>query len=215
MRDTVELRRAIAILALCSFLIYLGGCTSNVVIPTAISTPPAPASPAPPSTLSAELNATSVFEGASIIHYWPLPIHNNGIPGQTTAQVLARFKSDVVGRGYTLVIILCGTNDILQNTPDLTTELTANLKAMGQIATAAGLQVVLSELPPATSNGVDLNATVAVVNASIARLAQEQGYLLVDYFTPMFGHPEYFSDGIHPNTEGYSVMEAALAAVLN
>ena len=187
---------------------------SNVVIPTAISTPPAPAS-ASPSTLSAKVNATSVFEGASIVHYWPLPINNNGIPGQTTAEVLARFKSDVVGQGYARVIILCGTNDILQSTPNLTTELTANLKVMGQIATAAGIQVVLSELPPVTSNGVDLNATIAAVNDSIAQLAQQQGYLLVDYFTPMYGHPEYFSDGIHPNAEGYSVMEAALAAVLN
>ena len=214
MRDTVELRRATAILAVCSFLIYSGGCTSNVVIPTAISTPLAPAS-ASPSTLNTEVNATSVFEGASIVHYWLLPINNKGIPGQTTAQILARFKSDVVGRGYARVIILCGTNDILQNTPNLTTELTANLKSMGQIATAAGIQVVLSELPPVTSNGVDLNATVAAVNASIAQLAQEQGYVVVDYFTPMFGHPEYFPDGIHPNAEGYSVMEAALAAVLN
>ena len=148
----VELRRASVIFAVCSFLIYSDGCMSNVVIPTAISTPPPPAS-ASPSTLSAELNATSVFEGASIIHYWPLPINNNGIPGQTTAQVLARFKSDVVGQGYARVIILCGTNDILQNTPNLTTEVAANLKAMGQIATAAGIQVVLSELPPETWNG--------------------------------------------------------------
>jgi lysophospholipase L1-like esterase len=187
---------------------------SNVVIPAAISAPAAPAS-ASPSNLSAEMNATSVFEGASIVHYWPLPIHNNGIPGQTTAQVLARFKSDAVGQGYARVIILCGTNDIVQNTPNLITELTANLKAMGQIATAAGIQVVLSELPPETWNGVDINATVVAVNASIAQLARDQGYLLVDYFTPMFGHPEYFPDGIHPNAEGYSVMEAALAAVLN
>jgi len=152
--------------------------------------------------------------GASIIQYWPMPLHNNGIAGQTTSEVLARFKSDVVGHGYVRVIILCGTNDILQSTPDLVAEATANLKAMAAIADAAGIEVVLSELPPAVSNGTDLSSTVAALNVSIAQLAATQGYLVVDYFTPMSGHPEYFVDGIHPNTAGYAVMEKALSAVV-
>ena len=151
-----------------------------------------------------------------MIQYWPLPINNDGIAGQTSGQVLARFKSDVLGKGYARVIILCGANDIIQSVPDLSTELAANLAAMGQIATAAGVQVVLSELPPLTLSGVSQNDTVTVINASIVKLAQQQGYLVVDYFTPMVGHPEYFqSDGIHPNTAGYTVMEAALAAVVH
>jgi lysophospholipase L1-like esterase len=152
--------------------------------------------------------------GASIVYYWPLPLHNAGIAGQTTAQVLERFKSDVLGHGYVRVVILCGTNDVLQHTPNLITEATDNLAAMAKIATNAGVEVVLSELPPAMSSGVDLNATISQLNASIAQLALQQGYLVVDYFTPMFGHPEFFLDGIHPNSAGYAVMAKALAAVV-
>ncbi len=174
---------------------------------------PAAAVP-PPTTFSPQLNSTSIFIGASIIQYWPMPLHNAGIAGQTTSQVLARFQSDVVGHGYVRVIILCGTNDILQNTPDLIAEATANLKAMTAIAESAGIEVVLSELPPALSGGTDLSSTVSALNASIAQLAATQGYLMVDYFTPMSGHPEYFVDGIHPTPAGYAVMEKALSAVV-
>ena len=170
--------------------------------------------PGLPETFNISLNNTSIFMGASIIQYWPLPLHNGGIAGQTTSEVLARFKSDVVGHGYERVIILCGTNDILNNSPNLTTEIAGNLKMMGEIATEAGLEVVLGELPPAVSAGVDLSPTISVVNAAIAQLAKEQGYLLVDYFSPMSGHPEFFSDGIHPNSAGYAVMEKALSAIV-
>jgi lysophospholipase L1-like esterase len=199
---------------------------SSVTIPTGIATPIATAAPitgttpiaasVPSGLLDPAINASAVFEGASTIQYWPLPIHNLGIAGQTSAEVLARFKTDVMGHGYARVIILCGANDISQSLPNVTTEVAANLAAMGQIATAAGIQVVLSELPPEYPNGVDMNAIVTAVNVSIVQLAQQQGYQLVDFYTPMYGHSEYLqSDGIHPTTAGYTVMEAALAAVLN
>lgn len=199
--------RASACLVAASILGSLFGCSSSTgasVNEPIVTT----------GTFSATLNRTSVFMGASIVQYWPLPMHNGGIAGQTTAQVLERFKSDVLGHGYVRVIILCGTNDVLQDTPNLITEATDNLRAMGKIATDAGIEVVLSELPPATSNGADLNPTISRLNASIAQLAHEQGYLLVDYFTPMSRHPEFFSDGIHPNATGYAVMEKALSAVV-
>jgi lysophospholipase L1-like esterase len=152
--------------------------------------------------------------GASIIQYWHLPLHNGGIGRQTTSEVLARFKSEVVGHGYERVIILCGTNDILQNTPNLVTEISANLKSMGEIATEAGLEFVLSELPPAVWAGMDLSSTISAVNAAIAQLAKEQGYLLVGYFSPMSGHPEFFLDGVHPSPAGYAAMEKALSAIV-
>ncbi len=168
----------------------------------------------PPETFSRELNSTSVFSGASIIQYWPLPIHNAGIAGETTSEVLTRFKTAVVGHGYLRVIVLCGTNDILQNKPNLVAEITANLRSMRQIAADAGIEVVLSQLPPATSGGVDLSPTIATVNAAIVSLAAEHGDLVVDFYTPLLGHPEYFPDGIHPNSAGYAVMEKALSATV-
>jgi hypothetical protein len=195
-------------LAVVSILNVVLGCGRGTV------STPVPVQVPPPTTFSQQLNDTSIFIGASIIQYWPMPLHNAGISGQTTSQVLARFKADVVGHGYARVIILCGTNDILQNTPNLIDEATANLKAMAAIADAAGIEVVLSELPPAVSNGTDLSSTVAALNASIAQLAATQRYLVVDYFTPMSGHPEYFVDGIHPTPAGYTVMEKALSAVV-
>lgn len=141
-------------------------------------------------------------------------MHNNGIGGQTTSGVLARFQANVIGQGYARVIILCGTNDALQNTPDLVAEATANLKVMARMARDAGIEVVLSQLPPIVLND-GATSKIQALNGSIAQLAAENGYLLVDYFTPMQGHPEYFNtDGIHPNATGYAVMEKALAAVV-
>jgi lysophospholipase L1-like esterase len=202
------MRRTSAFFAVALTLSGITGCSSSG------STSPINRPLGPPETFSIDLNRTSIFMGASIIQFWPLPLHNGGIGGQTTSEVLARFKSEVVGHGYERVIILCGTNDVLQNTPNLVTEISANLKSMGEIATEAGLEVVLSELPPAVWAGMDLSPTISAVNASIAQLAKEQGYLLVDYFSPMSGHPEFFPDGVHPSPTGYAVMEKALSAIV-
>jgi len=154
----------------------ISGCASN----TTSSDAPKP----PATTFSPDLNAFSVFVGASIIQYWPLPIHNAGVAGETTAKVLARFKATTTGHGYSRVILLCGTNDILANTPDLVTELTANLSAMEKIARDAGLEVVLSELPPIDFGTTDLTPQVIAVNASIMQLAIQRGDLVVDFYTP-------------------------------
>lgn len=215
-------RTALRVPALALAVLLLSGifaCHSSTGAPssTKLNDPSAPPNApigAPPETFSSELNSTSVFMGASIIQFWPLPVHNAGVAGETTSEVLARFKTTVLGHGYVRVIILCGTNDILQNKPDLAAEITANLRAMRKIAADTGMEVILGELPPATSGGVDLNATVSTVNAAIVNLGAEHGDLVVDYYTPLVRHPEYFPDGIHPNTAGYAVMEKALSATV-
>jgi lysophospholipase L1-like esterase len=183
------------------------GCTSGTV-----KTPAAPQQPL--LKLSEQLNDSSVFVGASIIQFWPMPVHNAGGAGQTTSQVLARFQAAVTGHGYVRVILLCGTNDVVQGLPDLARAITDNLRAMDQIAKDAGLQVVLGELPPATSGGVVYDSTMAKIDASIAQLANERHDVVVDFYTPMLGHPEYFNDGVHPNAAGYAVMESAVAAAV-
>jgi lysophospholipase L1-like esterase len=167
-----------------------------------------------PTTFSTSLNSSTFFIGASIIDYWPMPLHKDGVVGDTSAQVLARFRSDVLNQGYARVIILCGTNDVLQGDPNLATELPANLQAMASMATSAGIEVVLSELPPLSGSFASLNPNIISANAAIAQMAAQNGYLVVDYYTPMAGHPEYFSDGIHPNASGYVVMEQALSSVV-
>jgi GDSL-like Lipase/Acylhydrolase family len=209
---------SLCLFAGCSTTVVPSNGSSTTVSPVTVpvtSSPVAPVAPVViPATYSAALNSTSDFIGASIIQYWPMPMHNNGIAGQTSGQVLTRFASDVLNHGYQRVIILCGTNDILQSDPNLTTELPANLKAMADMATSAGIEVVLSKLPPVTANGVNLNSTVISANNAIAQMASQNGYLIVDYYTPLFGHPEYFVDGIHPTPDGYAVMEQALSAIV-
>jgi lysophospholipase L1-like esterase len=86
-----------------------------------------------------------------------------------------------------------------------------NLDAMATMAQSAGVEVVLCKLPPITWLGDDLNSQVKIVNDSITSLAKEKGYLLVDYNTPLTGHPEYFRDGVHPTASGYLAMETALS----
>jgi hypothetical protein len=167
-----------------------------------------------PTTFSASLNNTSFFIGASIIDYWPMPLHKDGVVGDTSSQVLARFSSDVLGHGYARVIILCGTNDVLQGDPNLTTELPANLQTMAAMANNAGIEVVLSELPPLSGSYASLNPAILSANSAIAQLAAQHGYLVVDYYTPLAGHSEDFPDGIHPNAAGYAIMEQALSGVV-
>jgi lysophospholipase L1-like esterase len=160
---------------------------------------------------SKSLNNTSVFMGDSITEGWPLPDHNEGIYGQTTAQMLARFNTDVIGRGYKRVVILGGTNDV--NIPQVNvSDVAVNLDAMATMAEASGIEVILCKLPPI--NQSNLTERLTSVNQEITNLAQSKGLLLVDYFTPLSGHPEFFKDGVHPNAMGYAVMEDALSEVV-
>jgi hypothetical protein len=169
----------------------------------------------PPATFNASLNHSTVFIGASICQFWPMPMHDIGIAGQVSAQVLARFPTQVIGQGYQRVVILVGSNDITTGL-NVPSELVANLQAMGTMAANAGMEPVFSMLPPLLPPSVptDETALVGSVDAAIRQMAIANNWLIVDYFTPMVGHPEYFSDGEHPNALGYSVMEAALAATV-
>ena len=82
------------------------------------------------------------------------------------------------------------------------------------MATSAGIEVVLSELPPLSGTSASFNPSIVSANSAIAQLAAQHGYLVVDYYTPLVSHPEDFPDGIHPNAAGYAIMEAQLSAVV-
>jgi lysophospholipase L1-like esterase len=142
-----------------------------------------------------------------------MPKHNAGISGQKTSEMLGRLSADVLGQGYKRVVILGGTNDIILPPHDLSV-IPVNLEAMATTARDAGIEVVLCKLPPITWANDDLNSQVASVNKAITALANENGYLLVDFDTLMSGHPEYFRDGVHPTPLGYAVMETALSEVV-
>ena len=180
-----------------------------------------------------------VFIGDSITDFWGRragtfftgkPYINRGIAGQTTSQVLIRFRPDVVALMPKVVVVLAGTNDIAGNTGPMTPEdIVGNIKSITELARANKIKVVLGSLLP-VSDGVRVQTArrppdkIRALNEMIRTFAAESGAVYVDYFTPMAderGHfrTELTEDGLHPNTAGYRVMEPlaerAISVALN
>ena len=172
-----------------------------------------PALPILPLSLSTELNQTSDFMGDSVVAWWSMPVHNDGLPGDTAASMLTRFSSQVLDHGYERVILLAGTNDILRTDNDAATTL-ASIKAMADIASSAGISVILCTVPDISQNGVDVSARVLALNIAITDFANTNHHVLVDFHAALAGHPEWFNDGVHPSPDGHNVMESALARTL-
>ncbi len=164
-----------------------------------------------------------VFMGDSITQGWHLdqsfpgkPYVNRGISGQTSPQMLVRFRQDVIELKPKVVIILAGTNDVAGNTGPMTPEQTENnLSSMADLAAANGIQVVLCSILPAYDfpwhPGMEPAAKIAKLNEWIKAYAAQKGYGYVDYYAPMKdergGLPATLSkDGVHPLPAGYAVM---------
>ena len=179
-----------------------------------------------------------VFMGNSITIGWlnkrpeffeGKPYVNRGISGQTTPQMLLRFRQDVVDLQPKVVVILAGTNDIAGNTGPSTLEMIAdNIKSMAEIAHANGIKVVLSSTLPAYDYpwrpGLEPAPKIIALNKMIKAYAEEKGHIYLDYFSSMAdernGLPKkYADDEVHPTVEGYKVMEPlveeAIANALN
>jgi lysophospholipase L1-like esterase len=167
-----------------------------------------------------------VFMGDSITEGWHLtgpegsfldkPYINRGISGQTTPQMVLRFRQDVIALKPKVVVILAGINDIAANTGPMTLEQTEdNLASMAELATANHIRVVLCSVLPAFDfpwhPGMTPAPKVLALNAWIKSYAAENGHIYVDYHTPMKdardGLPATLSrDGVHPLPAGYAVM---------
>jgi lysophospholipase L1-like esterase len=164
-----------------------------------------------------------VFMGDSITQGWHLdvsfpgkPYINRGISGQTSPQMLVRFRQDVIDLKPKVVIILAGTNDIAENTGPMTQEASENnLISMAQLATANGIKVVLCSVLPSTDfwwhRGLHPAPKIVALNKWIKAYAAEKGYPYVDYYSAMAdaegGLPTTLSkDGVHPSPAGYAVM---------
>jgi lysophospholipase L1-like esterase len=178
-----------------------------------------------------------VFMGDSITQSWLLAHPdffgssrvNRGISGQTTPQMLLRFKTDVLALKPRAVHILGGVNDIAGNTGPTTLEdIENNIMSMVELAKAYNVRVILATpLPAAKFNWApDLKPVEAIATyiAWIRAYAAEQNLVLADYFTPLATpdgamKPELTLDGVHPNKAGYVVMEpitqAAIAKALS
>lgn len=179
-----------------------------------------------------------VFYGDSITEGWGAtgsarffpgkPYVNRGISGQTTAQMLVRFRQDVLALEPAVVVILAGTNDIAGNTgPATQAMIEDNLHSMVELAKVHGIKVVLASLLPVSDYpwrpGTQPVDKVRRLNAALRDYAQRQGLVYLDYHSAMSNtegglDSELAGDGVHPSATGYALMaplaEQAIAQAL-
>lgn len=140
-----------------------------------------------------------------------------GISGQTTAQMLLRFRPDVIDLQPKVVVIHAGTNDIAANRgPQTLEQIAGNIFSMAELAKSNGIKVVLASLLPASSYGwrpaIDPADKIIALNGMIRAYAEANDILYLDYYSAMVNNEkglkkEYGRDSVHPNIEGYKVME--------
>lgn len=167
-----------------------------------------------------------VFMGDSITDAWGRrygsffpgkPYVNRGISGQTTPQMLIRFRPDVIALKPKAVVILAGTNDIAGNTGPMTLEeIEGNLTSMAELAKANGVKVVLASVMPVCDYirpQTDRRPPEKIValNEWMKSYAQRNGLVYLDYYSAMLDENKMFKkeltyDGLHPNEAGYAVM---------
>ncbi|MEK9613042.1 MAG: SGNH/GDSL hydrolase family protein [Flavobacteriaceae bacterium] len=170
-----------------------------------------------------------VFMGNSITIGWlqsrpdffaGKPYINRGISGQTTPQMLVRFRADVIDIGAKVVVILAGTNDVAENTGPTTLEMILdNIKSMSEIAHANGVKVILCSVLPAFDYpwrpGLEPNIKIPKLNTMIKEYAEKNNHYYLDYFSALDDGNNgmikaFTSDGVHVSEEGYQVMERLL-----
>jgi lysophospholipase L1-like esterase len=170
-----------------------------------------------------------VFFGDSIIAGWET-IHpeffigktyiNRGINGQTTSQMLLRFRPDVIELKPKIVVILAGTNDIAGNTgPTALETILGNLKSMCELAKTNDIQVILCSLLPAYDypwrRGMNPAEKIVLLNSMTQQYAKANDIPYSDYHSAMADDRKgmksiYSEDGVHPNKNGYNIMESIL-----
>jgi len=167
-----------------------------------------------------------VFMGNSITEAWATydslffkenPYINRGISGQTTPQMLLRFKADVIDLKPKTVVLLAGTNDLAENTGPTTFDaIMNNIISMVQLAKVNGIKVVLSSILPAYDypwkKGLYPNEKIPALNKLIKTYADDNSIIYLDYFSAMIDEKnglidDYTYDGVHPNKKGYNIMK--------
>ncbi len=180
-----------------------------------------------------------VFIGDSITDYWKVenyfpgkPYVNRGIDGQTTPQMLVRFRQDVINLRPAVLIVLAGTNDIAGVTGRTRNEdIEANYASMAELARAHQIRVVFASLLPAHNYTADAKESYALrprerilaLNAWLKDYCTKNGLVYLDYFSALVDEKgmlrrDLSDDGLHPNDAGYKIMaplaEKAIAAAL-
>lgn len=175
-----------------------------------------------------------VFMGDSITDSWVSsdssffsgkPYFGRGISGQTTGQMLVRFREDVINLKPKVVIILAGINDIAQNNgPSSLEDIFGNIVSMTELAKANHIKVVLSSLLPTLTlpwrPAIDPVLKIKALNQMIKTYADKNNVVYLDYFTAMADSrngmlANLAKDDVHPNQAGYKVMEPLAEQAIN
>jgi lysophospholipase L1-like esterase len=170
-----------------------------------------------------------VFLGDSITDYWKLPdyfpgqpyvIFNRGIDGQTTPQMLVRFRQDVVDLHPRVLVVLAGTNDVAGVTgPTRNEDIEANYASMAELARLHHIRVVFASLLPVNNYTDDAKESFALrprerilaLNSWLKGYCAKNGFVYLDYFSAMVDDKGMLKralsdEGLHPNASGYKIM---------
>lgn len=179
------------------------------------------------------LKTQTIFMGNSITEFWVKKDPNffrkndfigRGISGQTSCEMLVRFRSDVINLHPQRVVILAGTNDVAENNGQISLEhILENIISMVELAKVNQIEPILCSVLPAKvfswRKKIYPAPIIIRLNSMIERYAQKKNILYVDYHKAMKdaqgGLPEKYSpDGVHPNLKGYQLMEKIVLKAL-
>jgi lysophospholipase L1-like esterase len=175
-----------------------------------------------------------VFYGASMTEFWGKngtkffpgkPYVNRGISGQTTAQMVVRFRQDVIDLHPKAVVILAGTNDVAGNTGPMTPEMTENnWQSMADLAKANGIRVIFASITPSTDfwwhKGLQPAEKIRTLNAWLKGYCASHGLTYLDYYSALTDDEggmkkEFTVDGVHASAKGYAVMVPLAQAAID
>jgi lysophospholipase L1-like esterase len=175
-----------------------------------------------------------VFFGASMTEFWGKygtkffpgkPYVNRGISGQTTGQMVVRFRQDVIDLHPKAVVILGGTNDVAGNMGPMTPEMTEdNWQSMADLAKANGIRVIFASITPSTDfwwhKGLKPAEKIRTLNAWLKAYCASHGLTYLDYYSTLTDEEggmkkEFTVDGVHATAKGYAVMAPLAQAAID
>ena len=167
---------------------------------------------------------TEMWKGTDSAFFAINDFIDRGISGQTTSQMLLRFRQDVIDLNPKQAIILCGINDIAENTGPISVEdIENNIKCMAELAQRHNIQVLLCSILPSNylrwRDTIHPEDKISSINKWLKNYAMQNHFSFIDYYAKMVDDKkgmkkEYTTDGVHCTLAGYKVMEATIIPVI-